>query len=152
MIRRPPRSTLFPYTTLFRSGGYRATLLGRGEPEIERRRGRQRRAVRHALAALPADVVEESADGIIRGREQGPATALRCLREPRGGLPIARPAAECSQRRDGALRVVQETVEIHRDELGRFQRPEILRVAHPSAREVPAALGRGAHGPEKRRA
>src|SRR3712207_8464666 len=25
MIRRPPRSTLFPYTTLFRSGGHRAT-------------------------------------------------------------------------------------------------------------------------------
>src|SRR5256885_7147691 len=24
MIRRPPRSTLFPYTTLFRSGGIRA--------------------------------------------------------------------------------------------------------------------------------
>src|SRR6478736_7975971 len=24
MIRRPPRSTLFPYTTLFRSGGLRA--------------------------------------------------------------------------------------------------------------------------------
>src|SRR3712207_6934368 len=28
MIRRPPRSTLFPYTTLFRSGG-RAALPGR---------------------------------------------------------------------------------------------------------------------------
>src|SRR2546426_1607568 len=27
MIRRPPRSTLFPYTTLFRSGGLR---VGRG--------------------------------------------------------------------------------------------------------------------------
>src|SRR2546427_9001979 len=27
MIRRPPRSTLFPYTTLFRSGG----VLDRGE-------------------------------------------------------------------------------------------------------------------------
>src|SRR5258708_27018772 len=26
MIRRPPRSTLFPYTTLFRSGSYNATL------------------------------------------------------------------------------------------------------------------------------
>src|SRR5690348_17452286 len=25
MIRRPPRSTLFPYTTLFRSGGARST-------------------------------------------------------------------------------------------------------------------------------
>src|SRR3712207_7590843 len=32
MIRRPPRSTLFPYTTLFRSAdGGRATLLA-GEP------------------------------------------------------------------------------------------------------------------------
>src|SRR5437016_10135542 len=28
MIRRPPRSTLFPYTTLFRSGA-----IGRGRPE-----------------------------------------------------------------------------------------------------------------------
>src|SRR5258707_2222426 len=27
MIRRPPRSTLFPYTTLFRSFGPRMTLL-----------------------------------------------------------------------------------------------------------------------------
>src|SRR3712207_8873197 len=28
MIRRPPRSTLFPYTTLFRSALYAGTLLG----------------------------------------------------------------------------------------------------------------------------
>src|SRR3712207_8320433 len=28
MIRRPPRSTLFPYTTLFRSHGYLLHLLG----------------------------------------------------------------------------------------------------------------------------
>src|SRR3989442_8802333 len=27
MIRRPPRSTLFPYTTLFRSAGHRALML-----------------------------------------------------------------------------------------------------------------------------
>src|SRR5256886_6057355 len=31
MIRRPPRSTLFPYTTLFRSA--LATLGGNGSPE-----------------------------------------------------------------------------------------------------------------------
>src|SRR3712207_8521710 len=32
MIRRPPRSTLFPYTTLFRSGGeHAAPDLARGE-------------------------------------------------------------------------------------------------------------------------
>src|ERR1044071_8713267 len=29
MIRRPPRSTLFPYTTLFRSGGSRFLVVGR---------------------------------------------------------------------------------------------------------------------------
>src|SRR3712207_9495047 len=28
MIRRPPRSTLFPYTTLFRSGGHNILLIG----------------------------------------------------------------------------------------------------------------------------
>src|SRR3989442_6242693 len=28
MIRRPPRSTLFPYTTLFRSPPFQATLIG----------------------------------------------------------------------------------------------------------------------------
>src|SRR3712207_8209440 len=29
MIRRPPRSTLFPYTTLFRSGGWNGSGFGR---------------------------------------------------------------------------------------------------------------------------
>src|SRR3712207_7177264 len=28
MIRRPPRSTLFPYTTLFRSGRQRSSIAG----------------------------------------------------------------------------------------------------------------------------
>src|SRR3989442_2751712 len=40
MIRRPPRSTLFPYTTLFRSGYLRSDLLPelplpRGSPAVE---------------------------------------------------------------------------------------------------------------------
>src|SRR3712207_6950112 len=33
MIRRPPRSTLFPYTTLFRSGQADSVLCHRGCPE-----------------------------------------------------------------------------------------------------------------------
>src|SRR5256712_10964463 len=37
MIRRPPRSTLFPYTTLFRS--VPREQVGGGEAEDERRRG-----------------------------------------------------------------------------------------------------------------
>src|SRR3712207_7036686 len=36
MIRRPPRSTLFPYTTLFRSPARRGPLL-RGGAALERR-------------------------------------------------------------------------------------------------------------------
>src|SRR3712207_7988116 len=35
MIRRPPRSTLFPYTTLFRSSG-RAVSAAAGEPYKDR--------------------------------------------------------------------------------------------------------------------
>src|SRR4051812_50002635 len=38
MIRRPPRSTLFPYTTLFRSAGRRAAAGVRGA--LGRRQGR----------------------------------------------------------------------------------------------------------------
>src|SRR5258708_20757481 len=37
MIRRPPRSTLFPYTTLFRSA--RARLSGRARPKLQNQRG-----------------------------------------------------------------------------------------------------------------
>src|SRR5258708_17264489 len=41
MIRRPPRSTLFPYTTLFRSHG--------GEAETALRRRRQLEAAAHPV-------------------------------------------------------------------------------------------------------
>src|SRR2546430_12993069 len=37
MIRRPPRSTLFPYTTLFRSGGAAAGVRGDHAARIDTR-------------------------------------------------------------------------------------------------------------------
>src|SRR5258708_29365128 len=41
MIRRPPRSTLFPYTTLFRSRYADLRIRNRGVPvELAKRRGR----------------------------------------------------------------------------------------------------------------
>src|SRR5688572_32626947 len=43
MIRRPPRSTLFPYTTLFRSRLARTTELSRADPRRDRM-GRSRDA------------------------------------------------------------------------------------------------------------
>src|SRR3712207_7515774 len=49
MIRRPPRSTLFPYTTLFRSADHRPA---RGRPPERRRGGRD-----HPLAVAPGAVV-----------------------------------------------------------------------------------------------
>src|SRR5690348_17639711 len=64
MIRRPPRSTLFPYTTLFRSGGareqqgHRQPRDGAGGLRARHRRlpGRgQRRGARTAGAHVPED-------------------------------------------------------------------------------------------------
>src|SRR2546422_1440794 len=59
MIRRPPRSTLFPYTTLFRSA--RALSGARGDP-------RHRRAGRGVGAPLRAGAV-----GDRQGRRPGHA-------------------------------------------------------------------------------
>src|SRR6266496_1473208 len=41
MIRRPPRSTLFPYTTLFRSRCCHETRLGRADHLPQQRRDRK---------------------------------------------------------------------------------------------------------------
>src|SRR2546430_17522459 len=74
MIRRPPRSTLFPYTTLFRSRHEprrssldakrdRQTIEEPGEPGHDRFRQRQARIpevrVVPVVAVLPADAREE---------------------------------------------------------------------------------------------
>src|SRR2546427_3848749 len=56
MIRRPPRSTLFPYTTLFRSQGLPAQdELGAGSLEIDGRQGRR------------ADAIQLKVKGGVRG-------------------------------------------------------------------------------------
>src|SRR2546429_5209731 len=38
MIRRPPRSTLFPYTTLFRSGVHDLARCGKKRPRLSEQR------------------------------------------------------------------------------------------------------------------
>src|SRR3712207_7117209 len=65
MIRRPPRSTLFPYTTLFRSGG------GAG--------GWERRAELAGAAVLPAPVL-----GLEPGGEARELRRLRRVARRRG--------------------------------------------------------------------
>src|SRR3712207_8809171 len=62
MIRRPPRSTLFPYTTLFRSGDQRAAVLrpggteqGAGDLAGAVEGGRAARGVAHAQRIIDQD-------------------------------------------------------------------------------------------------
>src|SRR5438445_3214453 len=66
MLRRPPRSTLFPYTTLFRS---RCAV---GARAAAARRGRRRGAVRRRMVDRRAD------GGGARGRGRTRAGAGRC--------------------------------------------------------------------------
>src|SRR3989475_2805368 len=55
MIRRPPRSTLFPYTTLFRSPALQLPRRGRIERDSRRRRRRAGRREGRARRALGGD-------------------------------------------------------------------------------------------------
>src|SRR3712207_8899928 len=52
MIRRPPRSTLFPYTTLFRSARVRRPAGAAGRP-VQRDLGPERRAAPRAAGRRP---------------------------------------------------------------------------------------------------
>src|SRR3712207_8347551 len=79
MIRRPPRSTLFPYTTLFRSGLHRrrlAPVLPAGLRPDERAR---LHAVAQAAAGLPgpAPGQPERVRAQLRAGDRGPAPARR---------------------------------------------------------------------------
>src|SRR3712207_8981419 len=107
MIRRPPRSTLFPYTTLFRSH--------RGVDDLSRRHERHRRAARDraqkivpAAAHAAAVAVDELAEGDahllldVAGLVHVPRDAEE-LRPRVVGLAEARepgPAAAQDRRRD----------------------------------------------------
>src|SRR3712207_8997581 len=63
MIRRPPRSTLFPYTTLFRSEGIpMARLLYEALSQ-----GVESDYIRRLLAAFPVAESEQTASSPMRG-------------------------------------------------------------------------------------
>src|SRR2546427_12884990 len=88
MIRRPPRSTLFPYTTLFRSeeqvksaapqvhiedvGGHRPRHLDIGDEEHV--------LVRRALERDPAELAHRAACSIAPGEPGDPDFAFRTVR------------------------------------------------------------------------
>src|SRR3712207_8344018 len=77
MIRRPPRSTLFPYTTLFRS---EERFLEGVQTKRFGRRPRLRRAARHRLGSsyrrAPHGSTACASLGRRRGREDRKSTRL----------------------------------------------------------------------------
>src|SRR5258708_14599596 len=120
MIRRPPRSTLFPYTTLFRSGGgvrgerlsRRRLRAGAGRPGAPARRGagdrhRSRRgAAPRAGGAVAHRRRRDGRDGAARSLRHAHAQGLRSVRArvrraPGEDLPQALPrrGARAARRR-----------------------------------------------------
>src|SRR5437660_11058696 len=99
MIRRPPRSTLFPYTTLFRSRGAAAGASGEcvRRHAVARRSG-ARTGGRSGGAGGPA-VAGRALGGAAGGRARGArGVPARIGKRPRGGgcrgsPPAVRPRA-----------------------------------------------------------
>jgi len=123
MIRRPPRSTLFPYTTLFRSGarkrdangGRRRRLQGGRSPHAARRRsarsprarrrlGRRQLHARRRLVASPRRARGQRAE-LQPGRSRLAGRPLRDRRRRRvARLLHARRPADGSRLRAGSPR------------------------------------------------
>src|SRR5256885_16444605 len=129
MIRRPPRSTLFPYTTLFRSGpaiahrralyrpprddgtrpaGSRVGCRRQSRPDHPGRHGPARAAARPGrVGAVPGARVGRCgvrrADRAARSRARAAGVHARALgRADRGGVPGSGRAAAIARRRSHA--------------------------------------------------
>src|SRR5258707_7529546 len=82
MIRRPPRSTLFPYTTLFRSADIHREARDVGRHDRGSRRSLQRDLDegvlhRHCRAAADPAIDPSAPNGIIAGRSEEHTSELQ---------------------------------------------------------------------------
>src|SRR3712207_7803039 len=69
MIRRPPRSTLFPYTTLFRSTAGRRAAPWSADGRVHAQGERDRRVRPYGGASRHARCPVWSAPGVLRSEE-----------------------------------------------------------------------------------
>src|SRR3712207_9232021 len=92
MIRRPPRSTLFPYTTLFRSRG-----VVRGEDELDG-------------AGLVLEVALEGEHAELE--ELGPLLLRECVDDGAGELRVRLPFPELRQGEGVYARSEEHTSEL----------------------------------------
>src|SRR3712207_7183458 len=80
MIRRPPRSTLFPYTTLFRSVADDAVDADDGEHQPDAREDREQQRVEARARDRPRDHLRERADvgdGLVAVRSEEHTSELQ---------------------------------------------------------------------------
>src|SRR3712207_7401354 len=96
MIRRPPRSTLFPYTTLFRSlgGGGHASILGRGRrrraagSDDEGRRRAPGRSAGDPAVRRAAQSSEDRKSTRLNSSHANISYAVFCLKKTRSLLAV----------------------------------------------------------------
>src|SRR5689334_15763804 len=134
MIRRPPRSTLFPYTTLFRSPSCRARRVGNGgkRRRIERKtrglprllRRSERGAETRAFRQPPLDEV----GGPQRKDRRRPAMRQHCQAAP-GGILAAHaktgPGQEHAVGEALAAELVEKDPRALLVQLGRYAPPAV---------------------------
>src|SRR3712207_7217058 len=101
MIRRPPRSTLFPYTTLFRSVEARIDLLDRHVVLRSRRRGvahdpvddgdrRPRKRVARVEGPEDGDVLGDRKSTRLNSSHANISYAVFCLKKKKELPPVPR--------------------------------------------------------------
>ena len=128
-----------------------APLLRRRQPEVQRRGRRQRGAIASRAHRCAIARRRRTRSPNRTRRRAARAGALPPRREYRAATAASpAPPRNAPQRRDRSLGVIQQAVEIDRHELGRLERAQVRRIAHPAAREIPPALRRGAHIPIER--
>src|SRR2546429_2894762 len=113
MIRRPPRSTLFPYTTLFRSIAHQREVVGdRGRTDAEARHDTALVA-QLALAAVGLDdaVPDHALAQILVGRADDDLLDLSRLCGPNGGRRERVVGLELLHRPDHHAHVAQRVLE-----------------------------------------
>src|SRR2546430_1827604 len=128
MIRRPPRSTLFPYTTLFRSRYKALTAEGGGEPSeamrerVDRARTvqRERFANRPGIYAnahmAPRDIrahcrASDGADALLKTAITRPGLSARAYpRHLANALDVARHHSQMPQQPEPAIPVALDHV------------------------------------------
>src|SRR5262245_62626457 len=100
MTRRPPRSTLFPYTTLFRSVRFRVGIP-RVPFESRRSAHRKSRMLDSAMARLPkqpANRIRDRKSTRLNSSHLGISYAVFCLKKKKDKNEDSPPILQCDVR------------------------------------------------------